>query len=448
MGIPKNNTCNYCSTISKYEKHYPIREGIFSVEKKVLRCSWHSQFQCSQCKKFHHFSWLFWCPNKEILICGDCNPPELVPVVFWNTTYTYGFKCPNCGKIHHDLYYSEFLGVHPWQEEEQNTIRCISNDLSKSNKWYPGESREGKKISLEEALRIPNRVSYIRKRIGTVKFHSELISEEQMRQSEVHQQWEQTSKEWLNLIDQVSPDDKGDINRQLIIDPAMWKLIGDVDGLRVLDAGCGNGYFCRILAQRGAIVTGVDHSESLIVYCQKKEKEQKLGIIYFVSSLDSLPMIEDQSFDLIISNIVFIDVLPYKKALEELARVLKSSGRFLWSNLHPIFARITNTMYRLPFDTVRNEERIGMLIDRYFDTGGTLISWGNMKPIWQFDRTLSEYSTALKQVGFVIREIVEPKPDINVIKNHPRELAFDADRIPYFIIYECIKHPRVKQKLL
>jgi hypothetical protein len=58
----------------------------------------------------------------------------------------------------------------------------------------------------------------------------------------------------------------------------------------------------------------------------------------------------------------------------------------------------------------------------------------------QFDRTLSEYTVALKQAGFVIREIIEPKPSKDIIKKHPRHLAFDSDRIPFFIIFECIKY--------
>jgi ubiquinone/menaquinone biosynthesis C-methylase UbiE len=150
-------------------------------------------------------------------------------------------------------------------------------------------------------------------------------------------------------------------------------------------------------------------------------------------------MLDNNKFDLIISNIVFIDVLNYKEAFKELARLLKPSGRFIWSNLHPVFARISNIFHRIPYDTPRNEERLYVMIDRYFDTGGTLISWGTMEPIWQFDRTLSEYTTALKQAGFVIQEIIEPKPSNDIIKMHPRHLAFDSDRIPFFIIYDCKK---------
>jgi 2-polyprenyl-3-methyl-5-hydroxy-6-metoxy-1,4-benzoquinol methylase len=240
-------------------------------------------------------------------------------------------------------------------------------------------------------------------------------------------------------MEKTTQEDLGDLNRQLIIDPAMWDLIGDVKGLMIMDAGCGNGYFTRALAQKGASVTGIDQSSVFIGFCIEKERVNPLGIEYHTGSLDNLPMIENESFDLIVSNIVFVDVIDYKSVLKELARVLKPSGRFVWSNLHPVFGRVNNIFYRLPSDTPRNEERLYVMIDRYFDSGGTLISWGALKPIWQFDRTLSEYTTALRQAGFVIREIIEPKPSNDIIMRHPRFLAFDTDRIPFFIIYDCIK---------
>ncbi|MFX0016629.1 MAG: class I SAM-dependent methyltransferase [Promethearchaeota archaeon] len=440
QAIPK---CFYCKIIKNYESTYPVRLGSFSVDDTAFRCALHSQFQCSLCKKFHHFSWLYWCENKQELICGDCNKPVLHPITFWNTTYAYSFQCSSCNEPHFDLYYSEFQGKHPWQLDMGKYTHSVEFGILDLDKWKPEKVRSGKKITVDEALKIPNGVLSKRKkmssRVGSVKFHSPLLDQATISQTDVRAQWEQTSKQWIDLVNHTSQDDIGDINRQLIIDPAMWKLIGEVNNLSVLDAGCGNGYFSRALALRGALVTGVDQSKVLIDYCKNKEKQQQLGIDYHTWSLEDLRRIDDNQFDLIISNIVFVDVLHYKQAFKELARVLKLEGRFIWSNLHPVFARISNLFYRLPFDTPRNEERLYVMIDRYFDSGGTLISWGSMEPIWQFDRTLSEYSAALKGAGFLIREIVEPKPDNEVIKNHPRLLAFDTDRIPFFIIFECIK---------
>ncbi|MFW9778229.1 MAG: methyltransferase domain-containing protein [Candidatus Heimdallarchaeota archaeon] len=337
------------------------------------------------------------------------------------------------------MYYAEYQGTHPWQNKMNQYTNAILKETSSKRRWTPNQPRRGKEITLEDALRIPNSTLNLRAPFRITKFHSDLINQEQLKQSDVLDQWEETSNQWIELVDKTTQEDKGDLNRQLIIDPAMWELIGDVKGLAVLDAGCGNGYLSRILAQKGAIVSGVDQSRVFIDYCKEREEEQSLGIKYFVQSLEDLIMFEDDSFDLIVSNIVFVDVLDYKGAFKEIARILKSSGRFIWSNLHPVFGRVSNLFYRIPSDTPRNEERLYVMIDRYFDSGGTLISWGTLKPIWQFDRTLSEYVTALKQAGFVIRDIVEPKPSFDVIKKHPRNLAFDTDRIPFFIIYECVK---------
>ncbi|MHA1972284.1 MAG: class I SAM-dependent methyltransferase [Candidatus Hodarchaeales archaeon] len=442
MASEQSSSCYYCEIIKKYEDDYPLRTGNFTTENKVYRCAIHSQFQCSKCKKFFHFSWLYWCPEEEKLFCGDCNPSIMKPLAFWNTTYTYSFQCPTCKTEHFDLYYSEFQGQHPWQIRTNNKPQAI---ISNENEivWKPKDKpRKGNTLSLENALRIPNRALEVRKHLDNVKFHSTFIPQEKVKLLDVQKHWEETSKYWLDFVERSPKDDQGDINRQLIIDPAMWRLIGDVKGKKILDAGCGNGYFCRILAQKGAIVTGVDQSDVFIKFCKQKEQDQKLGIQYYTLGLEDLSGIEDAYFDLIVSNIVFVDVLQYKQAFEELSRVLKPSGRFIWSNLHPVFGRITNVFYKVPKDSPRNEERRYLLIDRYFDTGGTLVSWGTMQPIWQFDRTLSEYSKALREAGFLIREIVEPKPDCELIKKYPKQLAFDTDRIPLFIIFECLKaHP-------
>ena len=59
-------------------------------------------------------------------------------------------------------------------------------------------------------------------------------------------------------------DSGADYYRHLVHGPALLQACGDVRGLRVLDVGCGHGYFCRQLAAGGAVVTGVDLSDELI----------------------------------------------------------------------------------------------------------------------------------------------------------------------------------------
>ena len=49
--------------------------------------------------------------------------------------------------------------------------------------------------------------------------------------------------------------DDGDFSKRHLVNPVLQRMLGDVSGQRVLDAGCGNGYLSRMLARRGADVT-------------------------------------------------------------------------------------------------------------------------------------------------------------------------------------------------
>src|SRR5258708_35190042 len=71
--------------------------------------------------------------------------------------------------------------------------------------------------------------------------------------------WNRVADDWLVQIGTA-----GDSNRILNSDPVLWAFAGDVEGLKVLDAGCGTGYLCRQLRDRHAVVTGIDISERMI----------------------------------------------------------------------------------------------------------------------------------------------------------------------------------------
>jgi len=149
-----------------------------------------------------------------------------------------------------------------------------------------------------------------------------------------------TAQAWDELADRWSSHYtvRGDKNRQYVVDPAIFRIIGSVEGSSILDAGCGNGYLCRLLAKRGAKPVGVDISERFIEIAKQKEARMPLGITYHVGSLSNLFMLQNEAFDLVISNLVLMDVRHLAKAIKELHRILKKEGKLIFSIMHPCFS--------------------------------------------------------------------------------------------------------------
>lgn len=94
----------------------------------------------------------------------------------------------------------------------------------------------------------------------------------------------------------------------------------NLTNLKVLDAGCGTGWFSREAQARGAAVTALDVGEELLAQVAKKAKvKTKVG------SVLKLPF-KDGTFDIVMSNEVIEHVTDARKAIKEMSRVLKPGG--------------------------------------------------------------------------------------------------------------------------
>jgi len=104
----------------------------------------------------------------------------------------------------------------------------------------------------------------------------------------------------------------------------------DFEGLRVLDLGCGTGKNSIFLAERGAICTGLEISETALKLGQQRARENNLFVTFLNKSFgDTLPF-EDSSFDLVL-DIMSSNSLTEnerKTYLKETSRVLAPGGHF------------------------------------------------------------------------------------------------------------------------
>src|SRR5437660_1867191 len=101
------------------------------------------------------------------------------------------------------------------------------------------------------------------------------MKNDELPEEEVARFWDRNADIWASDVREGS-----DVFRDLYNNPAFLEFIGDVSGRKVLDAGCGEGYNTRILARRGARMTGVDISPRMLNFAREAERRKPLGIRY------------------------------------------------------------------------------------------------------------------------------------------------------------------------
>jgi SAM-dependent methyltransferase len=121
--------------------------------------------------------------------------------------------------------------------------------------------------------------------------------------------------------------------------PAMLSLAGDVDGRRILDAGCGSGPLSAALRDRGAIMTGFDLSTAMIELARRRLGEDADLIVADLAK--PLPY-ADAAFDDVVASLVLHYLEDWTEPLAELRRVLKAGGRLILSVNHPILYTALN----------------------------------------------------------------------------------------------------------
>jgi ubiquinone/menaquinone biosynthesis C-methylase UbiE len=100
--------------------------------------------------------------------------------------------------------------------------------------------------------------------------------------------------------------------------------------IRILEIGCGSGNNLWFAAREGFSVTGIDGSTTAINYAKERFRNENLEGTFVVGDFTQLPF-EDDFYDLVIDrgSIVCVNIDGAKKAMSEVARVLKTKGLFL-----------------------------------------------------------------------------------------------------------------------
>ncbi|WP_223668624.1 malonyl-ACP O-methyltransferase BioC [Kangiella shandongensis] len=208
----------------------------------------------------------------------------------------------------------------------------------------------------------------------------------------------------------------------------------------IVDLGCGTGVFTRELSQRftQSSVTGVDIAEGMVQWCRQRSASEE----YICANAMALPF-EDNSVDLIFSNLAIQWLEDLPGLFKELNRVLRPEGLLLFTTLGP------DTLKELKhsFAQVDHYQHVNDFIDMH-NVGDAMLSAQLIDPVVDAEPVVISYDKAmelmrdLKDIGAHNIDhrrsngLMGPKK-LKAVEKAYRQFAMDDGQLPatYELIY-------------
>jgi SAM-dependent methyltransferase len=207
--------------------------------------------------------------------------------------------------------------------------------------------------------------------------------------------------------------------------PALRALLPDLQGLKVLDLGCGFGWFCRWAREQGAArVLGIDVSEKMLARARAAGPDAATA--YVRADMDRLELAPG-SCDLVYSSLALHYVERLVELLSEVHRALVPSGRLVFSVEHPVFTAPTE-----PGWSTNAAGRKTWALDGYLEEGPRSTDW-LAKGVIKQHRTLGTYVNLLLGLGFSLTHVEEWGPTPGQIATRP-EWADERRRPPFLLV--------------
>jgi toxoflavin synthase len=217
---------------------------------------------------------------------------------------------------------------------------------------------------------------------------------------------------------------------------SFMRLIGDVEGKRVLDVACGEGHFTRLLRNAGAAdVVGIDISERMIELAREQEARQPLGVEYRVE--DARAVAAHADFDLVVGAWLLV----YAQTRAELAQMcsglasrLRTGGRLV---------TVVNNPAVYTFDPLPDYRKYGfelLLADRPVEGAPTktiLLLKDSTLEIENYYMPIAAYESALTQAGF--RDVAVHKPEVSSVPDGEPDFWNDFLNYPSFVLLDGVK---------
>ncbi len=206
--------------------------------------------------------------------------------------------------------------------------------------------------------------------------------------------------------------------------PSLRALLPDLAGRRVVDLGCGFGWFCRWARENGAArVLGLDVSENMLARARAATADD--AVDYARADLEHLEL-PGASFDLAYSSLALHYIADLPRLLATVQRALVPGGQFTFSIEHPIFMAPMH-----PGWLVDAQGRKTWPVDSYQMEGPRVTNWLAEGVVKQH-RTLGTTLNLLIRNGFAIAHVEEWGPSDAQVAANP-DWAEERER-PMFVL--------------
>ncbi|WP_334144577.1 class I SAM-dependent methyltransferase [Rhabdothermincola sp.] len=170
---------------------------------------------------------------------------------------------------------------------------------------------------------------------------------------------------------------------------AAFRLLGHVEGKRVLELGCGAGQAAIALARQGAHVIAVDPSHRRLDQARNACEREEVRVELHQSDLAELAFVRADTIDVAVSVFALASVADLDRVFRQVHRVLRTGCPLVFSLPHPALRVAEGGSY---FDRSPSP----------WDTGDAA---GQEQP-----RTIGEVFTSLTRANFRVDALLEPEP--------------------------------------
>jgi 2-polyprenyl-3-methyl-5-hydroxy-6-metoxy-1,4-benzoquinol methylase len=236
----------------------------------------------------------------------------------------------------------------------------------------------------------------------------------------VREIWDRNADFWNERM-----GDGNDFHR-ILIAPAQERLLQLRPGELVLDIACGNGQFARRMADLGAHVLAFDASARMIENARANTTEHDGRIEYGVlDAMDgsALAGLGRGRFDAAVCTMAMMDMAAIEPLVSALGMLLKRTGRFVFSIVHPCF---NSSGVKLVVEEGTNDS--GELVTSYGIAVSDYIRPRSMKGVamkdqpaaqYYFDRPISVLFNTCFKAGLVLDGIEEPTFPVSAASGRP-----------------------------